>query len=78
MKKILNAGEKNFRITIIFKDQVVVEKFFREDTAINTVKSMKELFPGLFIGGAVEEKKGKWEVIWTSDLMIKSYNRLKE
>lgn len=62
-----NREKKRFRITIILKDEVTIEKFYREDIAIKTVSSMKELFPRLFIGGAVEEKKERWEVIWTSD-----------
>lgn len=56
---------KNYRITIIFKDQIITEKFYREDIAKNTVASMKDLFPGLFVGGAVEEKDKTWKVIWT-------------
>lgn len=57
--------KKNYRITIIFKDQIMIEKFYREDIAKKTVINMKELFPELFVGGAVEEKNKKWEVIWT-------------
>lgn len=68
MESAKNIREKKkFRITIILKDEVTIEKFYREDIAIKTVSSMKELFPRLFVGGAVEEKKERWEVIWTSD-----------
>ena len=27
---------------------------------------MRDLFPDIFVGGAVEEKRKKWEVIWTA------------
>nr|DAQ58902.1 MAG TPA: hypothetical protein [Microviridae sp.] len=67
MKGILKIEKRNYRITIILKDQVVIQKFCREDIAKKTVASMKELFPRLFVGGAVEEKKERWEVIWTID-----------
>ena len=43
----------------------MIEKFYREDKAIETVRGMKDLFPGLFIGGVVEEKCKSWNVIWT-------------
>lgn len=66
MKRETNNSEKrNYRITIIFKDQIMIEKFYREDIAKRTVANMKELFPGLFVAGAVEERHNTWEVIWT-------------
>ena len=43
----------------------MVEKFYREDIAKKTVTNMKELFPKLFVGGALEEKSKGWNVIWT-------------
>jgi hypothetical protein len=64
-KSSTNREKKNYRITIIFRDQVIVERYYREDIAIKTVSSMRELFPKMFVGGAIEEKKEKWEVIWT-------------
>ena len=57
--------KRNYRITIILRDEIIVEKFYRQDIAIKTIKGMKELSPGMFIGGAIEEKKGKWKIIWT-------------
>ncbi len=63
--------KRNYRITIIFRDQIMTEEFYREDIAIKTVTNMKELFPGLFVGGAVEEKKEIWKVVWTSKLIDK-------
>lgn len=56
---------KNYRITIIMKDEIIVEKFYREDIAKKTVTNIKELFLESFIGGALEERRRKWEVIWT-------------
>ena len=68
MKKNVKIKErKNYRITIVFKDQIMIETFYREDIAMDTIKNMKNLFPGLFVGGAIEEKRNRWEVIWTLD-----------
>lgn len=64
-KEDKRIGKKNYRITIIFKEQIMIERFYREDIAKTTVTNMKELFPKLFVGGAVEEKHKTWEVIWT-------------
>lgn len=58
-------GKKKYRITIIFKDEITVEKFYEERIAKNTIRSMKELFPKMFIGAALEEKSKSWNVIWT-------------
>lgn len=55
-------------MTIIFKDEVMVEKFETQEGAIKTVTSMRDLFPNMFIGGAVEKKQKKWKVIWTAGL----------
>ena len=57
--------KKNYRITIIFKDEIVVERFETESIAIETIKKMKILFPNIFIGGALEEKYKGWKVVWT-------------
>lgn len=66
MKKETKTSEKrNFRITIIFKDEITIEKFQNEYIARDTIKKMKELFPTLFIGAALEEKNKSWNVIWT-------------
>lgn len=64
-KENKNSEKRNFRITIIFKDQVMIEKFHDEHIAMDTIKSMKTLFPLLFIGGALEKKDKRWNVIWT-------------
>ena len=62
---------RNYRITIILKDEVIVERFYREDIAIKTVTSMQELFPELFVGGAVEKMDKKRKVVWASKLIGK-------
>lgn len=65
MKKENKTSEKrNFRITIIFKDEIIVERFENEYIARDTIRRMKELFPTMFIGGALEEKCKGWNVIW--------------
>lgn len=56
--------KRNYRITIIVKDEIIVEKFYEERIAKDTIRSMKELFPNQFIGGALEEKSKSWNVIW--------------
>nr|DAL46536.1 MAG TPA_asm: hypothetical protein [Microviridae sp.] len=57
-------GKENYRITIILKDGIIVEKFYQMAVAKDTITKMKELFPNLFIGGALEEKSKGWNVIW--------------
>ena len=55
MEKATKTSEKrNFRITIIFKDEITVERFQNEYIAMDTIKKMKELFPSLFVAGALE------------------------
>ena len=61
----MEKTKKNYRITIIFKDGITVEKFETELGAMNTIKQMKVLFPTIFIGGAVEVKEKSWRVMWT-------------
>jgi hypothetical protein len=58
------SKKRNYRITIIFRDEITIEKFETEFVAIETVKKMKILFPNIFIGGVVEEKCKSWRVIW--------------
>ena len=60
--------KRNYRITIIFSDKVISEKFETQEGAIKTVTSMRDLFPNTFVGGAVEKKRKKWKVIWTTGL----------
>ena len=63
--------KRNYRITIILKDEIIIEKFETQRVAMNTVANMRDLFPNTFVGGAVEEKQKKWKVIWTADSIKK-------
>lgn len=58
------SKKKNYRITVIFKDEITIEKYETEFVAMETIKKMKILFPSIFIGGALEEKRQGWTVIW--------------
>lgn len=62
--KEMSDKKRNYRITIMFKNQIMIEKFYREDIAKTTVANMKKLFPDSFVSGALEEKHKTWEVIW--------------
>lgn len=62
---------RNYRITIILKDEIIDETFETQNVAINTVKDMRDLFPDIFVGGAVEEKRKKWKIIWTTSSITK-------
>ena len=64
-KKTKTLETRYYRITIIFKDSIAIERFHNVYIAKNTIRNMKELFPDLFIGAALEEKSKSWEVIWT-------------
>lgn len=57
---------RNYRITIIYKDEVIRERFETEDGAKKTVTSMRDLFPEIFVSGCVEKKRKRWKVIWTT------------
>lgn len=57
--------QKNYRMTIIFIDEVVKAKFYDKYQAMDTIKKMKEEFPDLFMCGVIEERNRSWEVIWT-------------
>lgn len=61
----MEKTKRNYRITIIFKDEITVEKFETESIAMETIKRIKILFPNVFIGGALEKKEKSWRVIWT-------------
>lgn len=56
---------RNYRITIIFTDEIIVEKFETQAGAMNTVIKMRDLFSDKFVGGALEERRKEWKVIWT-------------
>ena len=57
--------KENFRITIILKNEIMIERFQNEYRAMDTIRGIKKLFPDLFIGGALEKKNKSWNVIWT-------------
>lgn len=65
MEENKTSGKRNYRITIIFKDEITIETFETEFIAMETIKRMKILFPRIFIGGALEKKGKSWKVIWT-------------
>lgn len=58
--------KRNYRMTIIFTDEIMVEKFETEEGAMKTVTSLRDLFPNAFVGGAVEKRRKKWRLIWTA------------
>lgn len=60
----MEETKKKYRITIIFKDEILVEKFETEFGAMETIKKMKIVFPRIFIGGALEVKEKSWRVMW--------------
>lgn len=64
-KETKTSGKRNYRITIILKNEIIVERFVNEYIARDTIRGMKNLFPKSFIGAALEEKSNKWNVIWT-------------
>lgn len=64
-KETKDSEKRNFRITIILKDGIMIERFQNEHIAIDTIKNIKTLFPHSFVGGALEKKNKSWNVIWT-------------
>ena len=66
-KQIKNPMVQNYRITVIFKDEVVRIKFNTKELAKITIEKFKELYPNLYLSGALEEKREKWRVIWVLD-----------
>lgn len=65
-EKTYREKKRNYRITIIFTDAIIIEKFETQEGAMKTVNSMKELFADRFVGSAIEKKRKKWKIIWTS------------
>lgn len=65
---VMDDIKRNYRMTIIFNDEIMVAKFETQEGAMKTVTSMRDLFPDKFVGGAVEKKRKKWEIIWTAGL----------
>jgi hypothetical protein len=56
--------ESNYRITVIFKDEVIREEFATKEVAKKAIEELKKLFPKKFISGALEERGKWWKVIW--------------
>lgn len=55
-------------MTIIFSNEIIVERFETQEGAMKTVTGMRDLFPNIFVGGAVEIKRKTWKVIWTAGI----------
>lgn len=55
---------QNYRITVIFKDEVIRVRFNTKELAKKTIEKFKELYPELYLSGALEEKRKRWEVAW--------------
>lgn len=67
MEKLKDIEKKrNYRVTIIFNDEIVIETFETQEGAMKTVNNFRDLFPKTFVGGAVEKKQKQWKVIWTA------------
>lgn len=56
--------ESNYRITVIFKDEVIREEFATKEVAKKTIEELKRLFPEKFMSGALEVRGKWWKVIW--------------
>lgn len=63
-KQIKNPTEKNYRITVILKDEVRRSTFNTKETAKFKMEQLKGLYPKAYLIGALEEKREKWEVTW--------------
>lgn len=56
--------ESNYRITVIFEDEVIRVKFATKEVAKKAIEELKKLFPKKFMSGALEERGEWWKVIW--------------
>lgn len=54
----------DYRITVIFNDEVIRVKFATEEVAKSAIQELKKLFPDKYMSGALEERKEFWKVIW--------------
>ena len=64
-EKSTNRKRLNYRITVILQDKVITDKLSNQEVAVNTIIRLRDLYPEIFIGGALEKRGKKWEVIWT-------------
>ena len=55
----------NYRITVILEDEIITDTLSSQEVAVNTIIGLKILYPEIFIGGVLEKKRKKWELIWT-------------
>ena len=72
MEEKANIKKKEkYRATIILKNEIIAIKFDRQGSAMEIVATIRKLYPSIFVGGAIEEKRRKWEVIWTLVAAVK-------
>ena len=64
-EKSTNRKRLNYRITVILQDKVITDKLSNQEVAVDTIIRLRDLYPEIFIGGALEKRGKKWEVIWT-------------
>jgi len=64
-EKSTNRKRLNYRITVILQDKVITDKLSNQEVAVNKIIRLRDLYPEIFIGGALEKRGKKWEVIWT-------------
>ena len=64
-EKSTNRKRLNYRITVILQDEVITGKLSNQEVAVNKIIRLRDLYPEIFIGGALEKRGKKWEVIWT-------------
>lgn len=63
-RQIKNPREKNYRITVILKNEVRKTNFNTKEKARFKMEQLKKLYPKAYLIGALEEKREKWEVTW--------------
>ena len=72
MEEKANTKKKEkYRATIILKNEIIAIKYDRQGLAMEAVATIRKLYPGIFVGGAIEERRKKWEVIWTLCAAVK-------
>lgn len=56
--------ESNYRITVIFRNEVIRENYTTREVAKKVIEELKKLFPKKFMSGALEERGLRWKVTW--------------
>lgn len=64
-KKSTTRKRLDYRITVILQDEVIIDKLSNQEVAVNAIIRLRDLYPEIFIGGALEKRGKQWEVIWT-------------